>query len=104
MCAVHTTHIIDRLAFPPFLPPAALDEELERLRQEASSLCAELEEQLAASARSQRLQDDLDRLDTGEHLLGLQVPSLRRVAAAHSLLLCFMWPPCGLLVVEVSAA
>lgn len=46
--------------------PAALDDELERLRQEAASLCDELEEQLAASATSQRLRDDLDRLDAGE--------------------------------------
>lgn len=49
----------------PFAFPAALDEELERLRQEAQSLVEELEEQLAASATSQRLQDDLDRLDAG---------------------------------------
>jgi hypothetical protein len=46
--------------------PVALDEELERLRQETVSLCDELEEQLAASATSQRLRDDLDRLDAGE--------------------------------------
>jgi hypothetical protein len=44
---------------------AALDSELEALRQEATSLVAELEEHLAASATSQRLQDDLDRLDAG---------------------------------------
>lgn len=42
---------------------AALDEELGVLREEASSLYVQLEEQLAASATSQRLQDDLDRLD-----------------------------------------
>lgn len=56
-------------AFVALLPSphstAALDDELERLRQEAQSLVEELEEQLAASATSQRLQDDLDRLDAG---------------------------------------
>lgn len=40
------------------------------MREEASSLYVQLEEQLAASATSQRLQDDLDRLDAGECIRG----------------------------------
>lgn len=64
------SHSTPRLAFLSchvllFGLNAALDSELEALRQEATSLVAELEEHLAASATSQRLQDDLDRLDAG---------------------------------------